>query len=348
MLKTMRVKRIYVMVYIAICVCMVTSCSFRADSDELSTVNEAAISNSKDKKEYDNDKVANEEVTDNNNSFDNVTEDNSTESLIPTERKCTEIDCLKENSMLMEEYYYYDSAGNITSTKSYYYNAYKDVINDNATIVYDQCEYTYDEKNRMVFEKKTDSRKNYTETTEYVYDTNGNLIKQTDTDYSGSQQFQEWFYDSNGLLNTYTRSNIEGVYTYSSYCYENGKLMTVYCYNKNYNLGGYDLLDVDEYTYNGEELKRVDHKDSDGNLTDYTEYFYEDDILYKTVNNHADGDLLVGLEYDQYGNIIKREAAYSYSSYSYDSNNNVIELISYNHDGDMSQHIKYVWEDIND
>ena len=198
----------------------------------------------------------------------------------------------------------YDANGNLTD----YILEFPDGSTDRIT-------YEYDSENRITKMLEIDNE-SYDNAilTEWVYDANGNLVKEIFGSYNGPRYYYEYEYDENGKLISETVMNSGGL-SYITYYYdENGNLarsveepetengireIKTYVYDNNGNLikkindrkssdGSPILYEVHEYTYNADGLVIRDHYTYSNYLTP--------DRSYECVYEYA---------YDEYGNVIK-------------------------------------------
>ena len=183
----------------------------------------------------------------------------------------------------------------------------------------DRRTYEYDSENRITKMLEIDNE-SYDNAilTEWVYDANGNLVKEIFGSYNGPRYYYEYEYDNEGKLIGETIFN--GMFSYVTYYYdENGNLarsvtepdgnegvciIDTYIYDDNGNLiekihdrksvdGSAVLYEVHEYTYNADGLVVRDHLTSTNYLTPGRDY----ECVYE-------------YEYDEYGNVIRELSNY--------------------------------------
>ena len=196
----------------------------------------------------------------------------------------------------------YDANGNLTDNILQFPNGSTD-----------RMTYEYDSENRITKMLEIDNE-SYDNAilTEWVYDANGNLVKEIFGSYNGPRYYYEYEYDNEGKL--ISETIFDGMFSYVTYYYdENGNLTrsvtepesaegvyitNTYFYDNNGNLikkihdrrsdGSPVLYEVHEYTYNADGLVIRDHFTSTNYLTPGRDY--------ESVYEYA---------YDEYGNVIK-------------------------------------------
>ena len=188
----------------------------------------------------------------------------------------------------------------------------------------DRMTYEYDSENRITKMLEIDNE-SYDNAilTEWVYDANGNLVKEIFGSYNGPRNYCEYEYDNEGKL--IGKTNFNGMFSYETYYYdENGNLARrVEEPEEGYE--GVYVIETYFYDGNGNLIKKInDRKSSDGSPVLYTVYEY-------TYN--ADG--LVIREHYTYSNYLTPDRSYeSVNEYAYDEYGNVIRELS-NYDGDV-------------
>lgn len=161
---------------------------------------------------------------------------------------------------------------------------------------------TYDEQGRLAQITSDHTTNHIASAVDYVYDANGNVIKETTTHRKGGQTILDYTYDANQNL-------IKEVYTYSN----GAQQITDYTYDANQNL-----------------IKEV-WTDSDGKqrICDYT-YDANNFLLKQAIKYSDDSQGTYDYLYDIYGNQIKQtytpyDASYQHITFSeYDANGNCL------------------------
>lgn len=202
--------------------------------------------------------------------------------------------------------------------------------------------YAYDTEGRLINETETCSYTDYllggldvditeTDTVEYTYDKNGNLIKES-AKYHGNEIPTETLYEYNekGQLLTKTKSGNATHYYYD----ENGYLMGEYCFTD---------PDTIEYAYdeNGNIVVMESCDDYDTEVYTY-EYDSNGNMIKETVT-YDDSKSVYIYEYDKKGNLISKydEDGDLRLSNLYDNNGHLISEFIYDSYGDVSEHATY-------
>ena len=231
----------------------------------------------------------------------------------------------------VEIIYSYDERGNITSEIEAEY------INGSLTFRL-VTEYFYDEQNRKIKEVKCCSGNE--NTTEYVYDANGNLSICIHTDQFGEKTGITYKYDSSGRLHTKTEYTPDGkiysttklMYNEAGQCDAKAEFTrkgftteTDYTFDSN----GFKIQKKVRYSRNNEELYTTEHNftnDSNGrriyskNINDdYAQaaYFYNEAVRLVITDyfNEKNGEQYL-IRYTDFGvnNVVESRAEYVYAS----------------------------------
>ena len=161
---------------------------------------------------------------------------------------------------------------------------------------------TYDEQGRLAQITSDHTTNHIASAVDYVYDANGNVIKETTTHRKGGQTILDYTYDANQNL-------IKEVYTYSN----GAQQITDYTYDANQNL-------IKEVWTDSEGKQRI---------CDYT-YDANNFLLKQAIKYSDDSQGTYDYLYDIYGNQIKQtytpyDASYQHITFSeYDANGNCL------------------------
>ncbi len=248
----------------------------------------------------------------------------------------------------------YDENGNVTYSEEYYIEEGKKEI-----IVYE--ENTYDENGNLIHEKWYNTEDNYYDT-EYVYDKNGFLVKETEkrsygvtvTEYTVNEKGYavttkttfNYTEESSGAV---TISEFETVYEYDE---EGRQLKVVNTYSN-----GTTTSTENAYNEQGDIIKQTEI-DIEGKVNDSLfeyEYFENGEVRKETNILNRFGKSSMKSEYDEYGNVTReytdeksRTYEYTYNEqgliatelrtldgkqmfeYTYDENGNLIKEVRYN------------------
>jgi len=213
----------------------------------------------------------------------------------------------------------------------------------------------YDDEGKMIRFRSSSSYTDMITTDDYVYDSKGNLLKETDTQESQGAITQIgdsiYFYE-NDLLKKVERTTT--MYP-SSELYDELCRVTYYDYDAKGQLIKEDtyyksgtLFQSCEYTYDGEgNLLTVVKTDDDGNIVDSTEYEYDskgnvtsmtwlafDSTSYNYVN----------YEYDSNGEKIKESGDLYTYEYEY-SDGQLIRVKYYDADGNYGSTTEYAYDE---
>ncbi len=132
------------------------------------------------------------------------------------------------------------------------------------------CEYYYDENDRLISEKNTQSDNRY-----YEYDENGLLRAMTEDSRYGWSNKEEYDYNENGLLlrtvhyNPDNEASSETEYKYNDRAEVISEIKTVYSENEN------DYIYETCYTYDKNGNKTSETHISNGFKTEYISYGYD-------------------------------------------------------------------------
>lgn len=205
-------------------------------------------------------------------------------------------------------------------------------------------EYYYDSNGNLVKETET-SRNGKTRTYEYTYDSKGNKIKEVETDLEGNQYINEYVYDE--------KDNIIKEECYYSHAYDD-RYVFEYTYNADGNVikqvstSYSSIVDpytiVTDYTYDAKG-NLVKESRSNGDVYDYT-YDNVGNLIkevYTDENGYVDTDEYF---YDERGNLLKHVSVVtdidwfvpstSVEEYVYDANDRVTKYVYVQYDGDKS------------
>ncbi len=203
-------------------------------------------------------------------------------------------------------------------------------------------EYYYDSNGNLVKETET-SRNGKTRTYEYTYDSNGNKIKEVETDLEGNQYINEYVYDEKDNLTKrveYSASYYAGrsvfEYTYDA---AKNKIKEIITY---YSEIAEPYTVMIDYTYDAKG-NLVKESRSNGNVYDYT-YDNVGNLIkkvYTDENGYVDTDEYF---YDERGNLLKHVSVVtdidwfvpgtSVEEYVYDANDRVTKYVYVQYDGD--------------
>jgi len=217
----------------------------------------------------------------------------------------------------------YDDFGNLIVSDSLEYEKEGPSVAENAYTY----EFEYDEGGRIT--KRIDGGYNYTN---YIYDSEGNLLKYEVCTYERTDKSKEPV-----LVKT------EYLVHQDEYEYdENGKLIKETYYDSEGNVSS-----VSEYTYdsNGRIIKLISHNESDEITMNYAFEYDESGNLTKfmdgfnvTVYTYSSENVLFEST-DSNG-----ETGELYNKATYDANGNAIEYISYESDGSVRVTEKYTYD----
>lgn len=197
----------------------------------------------------------------------------------------------------------YDANGNLTDNILQFPNGSTD-----------RMTYEYDSENRITKMLEIDNE-SYDNAilTEWIYDANGNLVKEIFGSYNGPRYYCEYEYDNEGKL--IGKTNFNGMFSYVTYYYDENGNLTRSVTEPEEGYEGVYVIDTYFYDGNGNLIKEIHDRRSDGSpvLYEVHEYTYNADGLvirdHFTSTNYLtpgrDYESVYEYAYDEYGNVIK-------------------------------------------
>ena len=267
---------------------------------------------------------------------------------------------------------YYDEMGEIIYLGEHKYDRngnqieykYREYDSDGNLSNYFHKAWEYDADGKEVGNIDYDANDNIQDRTEYDYDIDGKLIRETCYFRDGEiyrQRVEEIEYDSSGNEIKREQNNAYGqtakiVSTYD----ENGKLIICVKYNDN----GRHIYEKIKYEYdeNGNNIKEIHYKNpetvgywSERDLAYWMEYKYDENgMVIKKERHNSDGTVSWEYEYDENGREIKyvtydgNGTATYWREYEYDDRGNKIRYKSYNSTGNLDYDMYHSKFDEND
>ena len=194
------------------------------------------------------------------------------------------------------------------------------------------CTFTYNENGKLINHSCANNEEEEGDTTEYVYDQNGNVIKTTYHYSDGYVYIYEVTYTESGKDATIKAENNEGYYAFYEYFYDendnmirveavdDGETFVYECFHNEDNLlmtvtglsGNGDMMTT-EHTYdeNNNLIKEIDTKN--GEIVKSTEYTYDENgkILTEKYESTEGFGYIDKNTYDEHGNLVKKEEKYN-------------------------------------